>query len=218
MLNKIATRIGLAAALLVAFQGVDLSAQADGMDIDGIVEELTEELGLSDEQVGQVTEALQGFGMALAEATATAEDEEPDTQAMMGAVKAARAEFQSDMESILSEEQLTALDALVDEVFQEIFEGLAELKITDLRAPLELTDEQADALKPVMGTAMRGMVAVIIDYSDKRMGARNKLGMANKLKKIQSDMNAGMGEILTPEQIEKHQAMKEAQKEAQKED
>ena len=218
MLSKSVMRAGLVATMFTASMVTALPAQSDGMDIEGIVEELTVELELSDEQVGQVTEALQGFGMALAEATATAEDEEPDTQAMMGAVKAARADFRSDMESILSEEQLTALDALVDEVFQEIFESLAELKITDLRAPLELTDEQADALKPVMGTAMRGMVAVIVDYSDKRMGPRSKLGMANKLKKIQSDMNAGMAEILTPEQIEKHEAMKEAQKEAQKED
>ncbi len=217
MLSRRVIRAGLIATMFTASMVTVLQAQGDGMDVEGIVEELTAELELSDEQAGQVTEALQGLGMAITEATATAEDEEPDTQAMMGAVKAARADFRQQMEGILSEEQYAAYEALVDEVFQEIFESIAELKITDLRAPLELTDEQADALKPVMGTAMRGLVAVIVDYSDKRMGVRNKLAMANKLKKIQADMNAGMGEILTPEQIEKYNAMKEAQKDAQKE-
>ncbi len=217
MLSRRVIRAGLIATMFTASMVTVLPAQGDGMDVEGIVEELTAELELSDEQAGQVTEALQGLGMAITEATATAEDEEPDTQAMMGAVKAARADFRQQMEGILSEEQYAAYEALVDEVFQEIFESIAELKITDLRAPLELTDEQADALKPVMGTAMRGLVAVIVDYSDKRMGVRNKLAMANKLKKIQADMNAGMGEILTPEQIEKYNAMKEAQKDAQKE-
>lgn len=217
MLSKSVIRAGLVATMFAASVVTVLPAQSDGMDVEGIVEELTAELELSDEQAGQVTEALQGLGMAITEATATAEDEEPDTQAMMGAVKAARSDFRQQMEGILSEEQYAAYEALVDEVFQEIFESIAELKITDLRAPLELTDEQADALKPVMGTAMRGLVAVIVDYSDKRMGVRNKLAMANKLKKIQADMNAGMGEILTPEQIEKYNAMKEAQKDAQKE-
>ncbi len=217
MLSRRIIRAGLIATMFTASMVTALPAQGDGMDVEGIVEELTAELELSDEQAGQVTEALQGLGMAITEATATAEDEEPDTQAMMGAVKAARADFRQQMEGILSEEQYAAYEALVDEVFQEIFESIAELKITDLRAPLELTDEQADALKPVMGTAMRGLVAVIVDYSDKRMGVRNKLAMANKLKKIQADMNAGMGEILTPEQIEKYNAMKEAQKDAQKE-
>lgn len=217
MLSRRVIRAGLIATMFTASMVTVLPAQGDGMDVEGIVEELTAELELSDEQAGQVTEALQGLGMAITEATATAEDEEPDTQAMMGAVKAARADFRQQMEGILSEEQYAAYEALVDEVFQEIFESIAELKITDLRAPLELSDEQADALKPVMGTAMRGLVAVIVDYSDKRMGVRNKLAMANKLKKIQADMNAGMGEILTPEQIEKYNAMKEAQKDAQKE-
>jgi hypothetical protein len=99
-------------------------------------------------------------------------------------------------------------------VFQEIAESIAELRITDLRNPLALSDEQADALKPVMGTAVRGVVATIFEYGDKRMGLRTKLAMGNKLKKIQSDMQAGMNEILTPEQQEQYAAMKEAQKEA----
>jgi len=79
---------------------------------------------------------------------------------------------------------------------------------------LDLSDDQAAALKPVMGSAMRSMVGVIFEYGDKKMNVRTKLRMANALKKIQADMKAGMQGILTPEQMAAYDAYKEAQKEA----
>ena len=215
MLEIVTWRLPVLAMALTVFGSSDTLAQRGDLDVEGIMEELTVALELTEEQVPQVAGLLQGFGQALNEATATAEDEEPDTQKMIGDVKAARAAFQQQLQGVLTPEQFTALQELVDEVFQEIFESIAELKITDMRAPLELTDEQAEALKPVMGGAMRGLVAVIFEYGDKRMGIRTKLRMANALKSIQAEMKAGMAEVLTPEQMEAYEAMKAAQKEEQ---
>ena len=215
MLEIVTWRLPVLAMALTVFGSSDTLAQRGDLDVEGIMEELTVALELTEEQVPQVAGLLQQFGQALNEATATAEDEEPDTQKMIGDVKAARAAFQQQLQGVLTPEQFTALQELVDEVFQEIFESIAELKITDMRAPLELTDEQAEALKPVMGGAMRGLVAVIFEYGDKRMGIRTKLRMANALKSIQAEMKAGMAEVLTPEQMEAYEAMKAAQKEEQ---
>jgi hypothetical protein len=192
------------------------TAQAQGGDIDveEIVVELTEALELSGDQATAVAGHLTQFGMDINAATAKAEDEEPDSQQMIAGMKQARASYRGSMEETLSDEQWVTYELMMDEIMQEIFESIAELRITDLRNPLGLSDEQAGAMKPVLGTALRGVVAVIFEYGDKRMGIRTKLAMGNKLKKIKSDTEAAMGEILTPEQVQTYQAMKAAEKEA----
>ncbi len=191
-----------------------LHAQGGDMEVEEIVAELTEALDLSDDQATAVGGHLAQFGMDIDAATAKADDEEPDGQQMIGDMKKARETYRRSMEETLSDEQWVAYEQMMDEIMQEIFESIAELRITDLRNPLGLTDEQAEAMKPVLGTAIRGVVAVIFEYGDKRMGIRTKLAMGNKLKKIKADAEAGMGEILTPEQVQTYQEMKAAEKEA----
>jgi hypothetical protein len=185
------------------------------MDVEMIVEELTEALELSDEQAQEVTGHLQAFGMAMDEASAKAENEEADGAQMISALKAARSDFQQSMKGTLSDEQYAAYEQLMDEVMQEIFESIAELRITDMRYALDLSDDQATALKPVMGSGIRGLVGVIFEYADRRMGPRIKLQMANKLKSIAAETQAGINGILTPEQQQKYEAWKEAQKSSQ---
>ena len=176
-----------------------------------VVAELTETLELSDEQAQEVTGHLQAFGAALDEVSAQAEAEDADGAEIISALKASRAEFQGNMKGTLSDEQYAAYEQLVDEVMQEIFESIAQLRITDLKYPLELTPEQEEALRPVMGSGIRGLVGVIFEYADRRMGPRIKLQMANKLKSIQAETNNGINQILTPEQQQKYAAWKEAQ-------
>jgi len=205
------TALSLALSLLVV---PAVQAQGGDMEVEEIVAELTEALELSDDQAAAVGEHLMQFGMDIDAATATAEDEEPNGQQMIADMKQARAAYRGSMEETLSDEQWATYEQMMDEIMQEIFESIAELRITDLRNPLELTEEQAEAMKPVLGTAIRGVVAVIFEYGDKRMGVRTKLAMGNKLKKIKADTEAAMGEILTPEQVQTYQAMKAAEKEA----
>ena len=101
-----------------------------------IVAELTEALDLNEEQQQQVAGHLQTFALAMNEATETADDEEQDPQAMLGAIKAARADFKKGMKSTLTEEQYVKYEAMVDAIIQEMFEDIAEIKIMDLEEPL----------------------------------------------------------------------------------
>ena len=42
-----------------------------------------------------------------------------------------------------------------------MFNDIAEIRIMDLQEPLELTDEQYDALIPVMGSGIRQVVGIL---------------------------------------------------------
>jgi len=201
----------LACVALAAVSTSAVHAQGGDVDVEMVVAELTETLELSDEQAQEVTGHLQAFGAALDEVSAQAEAEDADGAEIISALKASRAEFQGNMKGTLSDEQYAAYEQLVDEVMQEIFESIAQLRITDLKYPLELTPEQEEALRPVMGSGIRGLVGVIFEYADRRMGPRIKLQMANKLKSIQAETNNGINQILTPEQQQKYAAWKEAQ-------
>jgi len=212
MITRIATFLVL--AVVMSLSPPTLAAEEGKLPEDAqvVLEEMTEALELSEEQQEQVEQLMGKFMQELHAATDTPEGEEGDRQAMIGGVKKARADYNKGMQGVLSKEQFEAYEALVDQVFQDIFEGLAGLKIVDLQIALELTDEQAEALEPVMGTAMRQMVAVLIEYGDQRLTKRKKLKIAKKLKKINANMQAGMQEILTEEQWAKYEAMKEEAK------
>ena len=99
------------------------------------------------------------------------------------------------------------------EMLQSILD-LAGIVIVDLVPLLELTDEQAVALEPVLGSAMRGLIGVVVEYGDQKMNTRTKIKVAKSLKKIKGSLDAGLADVLTPEQLQKYQAHKEAQKAA----
>jgi hypothetical protein len=169
---------------------------------------MTELLELTDEQVPQVEGALHKFAVDMEAAAALAEVEEPDNQAILGAVKKARSDFKTGMKGILDKEQWETLETTLDAVFQEMFEDIAEIRLIDLEPVLDLTPEQVEALKPVMGTGMRQIIAVIFEYGDKRLTMPRKVKMGKAVKRIQADMDAGIAEILSEEQLAKYEAFK----------
>ena len=196
---------------LMVLPGAVASQESD-TDMSETLAELTEALELTDEQVPQVQAAFEKFAGALDKATAEAEAEEPDTQKMIGDIKKARSEFQKDMEQALTKEQNEKFQAMVDQTIQEMFEDIAEIKIMDLEPVLELSEEQSAALVPVIGTGLREIVSTLWENADKKLTAPKKIKLGKKLKGIQSSMNKSISEILTPEQMEKYNAYKEAQK------
>jgi hypothetical protein len=177
-----------------------------------ILEELTEQLGLTDEQVPQVEGVLHKFAVDMEAAAALAEVEEPDNQAILGAVKKSRNDLKSGMKGILDKEQFETLETTIDAVFQEMFEDIAEIKLIDLEPVLDLTPEQVEALKPVMGSGMRQIIALVFEYGDKRLSMPRKVKMGKAAKRIQADTDAGVAGILSEEQYAKYTAMKEESK------
>ena len=168
MLRQYWLRMTLGLLVALALVTTDARAQGD-IDVEMVMEELTETLELSDEQAQAVAGHLQAFGLAMAAASEAAEAEDADGDEMISGLKVARSDYQESMQGTLSKEQYETYEAFMDEVMQDIFESIAELKITDLEQPLELTSDQAAALKPVMGTGIRELIAVIFEYSDKRI-------------------------------------------------
>jgi len=204
---NIGSRMVLAGlALLLVLPG---SVLAQG---DDVLADLTEALELTDEQVPQVGALLEKFAADMDAAAALAEVEEPDNQAIIGAVKKARDDFKSGMKGVLDKEQFETLETTIDAVFQEMFEDIAEIRLIDLEPVLDLTPEQIEALKPVMGTGLRQIIAVVFEYGDKRLTMPRKVKMGKKVKRIQADMDAGMAEILSEEQLAKYAALKEEAK------
>jgi len=205
---NIGSRMVLAGlALLLVLPG---SVLAQG---DDVLADLTEALELTDEQIPQVEALLEKFAADMDAAAALAEVEEPDNQAIIGAVKKARDDFKSGMKGVLDKEQFETLETTIDAVFQEMFEDIAEIRLIDLEPVLDLMPEQIEALKPVMGTGLRQIIAVVFEYGDKRLSMPRKVKMGKKVKRIQADMNAGMAEILSEEQLAKYTALKEEAKE-----
>ena len=185
-------------------------AYADENPFEDVLAALTEELDLSEEQQAEVGNHLMAFGMSLDAATQEAEAEEPDAQKMMGDVKKARNEFNSSMKKTLDKDQFAALEAQVDATIQGMFNDLAAIKIMDLQPVLELTDDQAAELEPIIGTGLRGILSLVFENSDKRLTPPRKISLGRSMKKIQSDMEKGIAGVLSEEQMQKYQAMKEA--------
>ena len=207
---NIGSRMVLAGlALLLVLPGSVLAQGDDG----DVLADLAEALELTDEQVPQVEALLEKFAADMDAAAALAEVEEPDNQAILGAVKKARSDFKSGMKGVLDKEQFETLETTIDAIFQEMFEDIAEIRLIDLEPVLDLTPEQIEALKPVMGTGLRQIIAVVFEYGDKRLTMPRKVKMGKKVKRIQADMEAGMAEILSEEQLAKYAALKEEDKE-----
>jgi hypothetical protein len=178
-----------------------------------IAAELQSELGLTDEQTQQAQGALERFAASIEQAHTQQElADEPDGQAMMAAVKQAKNTLNQDMQGILTPEQFEQYQQMVDEVIDEIFTTVAELKLMDMQQPLKLTDDQLSQLAPVMGDSIRSIISLVMENSDKRMGIRQKLQMAKSVKIIKNDTDAKMNAILTPEQQQALQSYREQKK------
>lgn len=189
------------------------SAQSPMGDPSEIAAELQSELGLTDEQTQQAQGALERFAASIEQAHTQQElADEPDGQAMMAAVKQAKNTLNQDMQGILTPEQFEQYQQMVDEVIDEIFTTVAELKLMDMQQPLKLTDDQLSQLAPVMGDSIRSIISLVMENSDKRMGIRQKLQMAKSVKIIKNDTDAKMNAILTPEQQQALQSYREQKK------
>lgn len=197
----------------LVFASTALVAESAMGDPADIAAELQTELGLSDDQTTQVAAAFSKFAASIEKAHTQQEvAEEPDGQAMMAAVKSAKNALNQDMQGILTPEQFQQYQQLIDEVIDEIFTTVAELKLMDMQQPLNLTDDQMAQLAPVMGDSIRSIIGLVMENSDKRMGIRQKLQMAKSMKKIKNDTDAKMSAILTPEQQQALQSYREQQK------
>jgi Spy/CpxP family protein refolding chaperone len=197
--------------LLVALSAVPASGREQMMgDPADIAAEMQAELGLSDEQTAQTKAALERFAASIEAAHSAQEDaEEPDGQAMAVAIKSAKSEFREELKGILSPEQFQQFEVMVDEIMDEIFNTVAEIKLLDMQQPLQLSDDQMAQLVPIVGGSIRSVISLVMDAAGKRMGIRQKLQLARSMKKIKVDTDAKMSAVLTPQQQQQLQAYRQ---------
>ena len=191
---------------LFAYQGF---AQEEG-NRDEILAELQGALKWDDDTTQKVGVALDDFMNSMAETMGKYQDEEePDVQAMIHDFKKVRGDYQNDLQGILGREGLNAYNEYVEQVLIGIFSDIATIRLLDLKPELELTDDQISKLAPPMGESFLNMFKTVLRYGDKRMTVRTKLKFAMAVKSIQADIQSHMRQVLTDEQMDKLEKMKE---------
>ena len=90
----------------------------------------------------------------------------------------------------------------------DMMKDLAEIKLLDIQPKVGFSNEQLDKLVPVLATSMRGFMKVAWEHAGKRMRLRQKIKVVKQLKRIQSDAQQQVQQILTGEQLQKWEELK----------
>ena len=184
--------------LLLLMFGITVQAQ----ELDDIVEEISTAIELDEAQTKVLATELEKYTISMQMIFDKYEEAEPDPQAMLTDIKRAQADYNDKLKAGIGKDKFKAYDAYVDQVKMEIFSEAAGLRLLDLQDPLKMTDDQVQQMKPVMGKAMKGMMETLMKYVDQKMNVRTKLAAANALKGIKKTMDREAAAILSPEQIE----------------
>jgi hypothetical protein len=201
-------KISMVIILLFAF-----SANIYSQEMDEVIGELKESLELSEEQETQFAEVLKKYAVRLNETMDKYENaEDADPKDKLTDLKAVRDDYREDLQKILSKNQYEKYQELINNVLQEMFTDIAEIKLMDLQKPLDLTDSQMEQLAPVLGKSIMDIMKIVVENGDKRMSMPRKVKVGKAMKKIQSATGDEVGKILTPTQIEKWEKIKEEKK------
>lgn len=180
---------------------------------DEIVVELKPKLDLNDQQAKDLSAALGELGKTLhaliEKQEAAKEDEHPDE--FIKDVKQAQDDYQKKLKEILNEQQLQTYNELREAAIMDMMKDLAEIKLLDIQPKIGFSDEQLDKLVPVMAESMRGFMKIAWEHAGKRMRLRQKIKVAKSLKKIQSNAQQQVQQILTGEQVQKWEELKKQQ-------
>ena len=213
--KPVTTMIGVVLFLL-AMLSSPVSFAADAMaDFapDEIVAELKTKLDLNDQQVKDLTAALGDMGKtlhALIEKQEAAKEEEKSDEFIKG-VKQAQDDYQKKLKGILTDKQLEDYNALKEAAIMDMMKDLAEIKLLDIQPKIGFSDEQLEKMVPVMAESMRGFMKIAWEHAGKRLRLRQKIKVAKSLKKIQSNSQQQIQQILTGEQYQQWEQLKEQQ-------
>jgi len=203
----------LRTAIIALFCILFSVSAASAQESDEIVAELKAPLGLSDEQAQQMSALMTKYKGQMDKTLAKHEDaEEPDVEAMIADVRGVRDGYRKELSKILSKEQNQAYLNKVEEVIEEMFSDIAEIRLIDMQPKLTLSDEQVEKLAPVLGKSMREIVRIAFENAGTRLGIRKKIKIGKTLKRLQRDTRTAVEGILTPEQLKAFDAYREEQK------
>jgi len=218
--NTAVTMIGVLLCLLTMLSSPALFAAGamDDFAPDEIVAELKPKLDLNDQQVKDLTAAMGELGKnlhALIEKQDAAKEED-DPNEFINSVKQAQADYQKKLKGILNEQQLQTYNELREKAIMDMMKDLAEIKLLDIQPHVGFSDDQLQKLIPVMAESMRGVIKIAWEHAGKRLRLGQKIRVARDLKRIQSDAQKQVQQILTGDQFSKWEEFKKQQQEKQK--
>jgi len=208
-ITKIVSLFMLFGALL--FQTVQAQEMGEA------ISNMTEMLDLSDKQAVQVQTLLVQYRANMDGILLKHEgEEEPDVASMIGEIRDLRDNYRKELQTILSKDQYAGYLDQIDSILTDMFNDLAEIRLMDIQTDAALTDAQMESLTPIVGKGLKQTVQLLFENAGDRLSVPKKIKISKNLKKIEKEQRAGMENILTPDQLELYDAIKEEQKKARK--
>jgi len=181
---------------------------------DAMMTNLTNMLDLSEKQQGEVSALVNKFRTNVNYILAKNEgEEEPDVGNMIADIRKERDIYREELQGILSPNQYELYSTKVDEVFTDMFNDIAKIRLMDIQDEVDLTDKQIESLTPIVGKSISQTVGLLFENAGGRLTLPKKISLSKKLKSFEKEKRAGMEGILTPDQMSIYDKMKEEQKE-----
>ena len=176
---------------------------------DDIMAMLTKELKLTPDQTKQLGPQIEKFVNTIDQLKADQEKEGADPDALVKGAQKAQDEYLKAVKKILSPEQFDQYNAIKEKAVRGMFNDLAEIQLMDLQPKIGFNDEQLTQLVPILGDALFQVIAIAWEHAGKRLRIGQKIRIAKKLKHIQKDSRKAVSKVLTPEQLEAWDKLKE---------
>ncbi len=210
VVRNILTRLPSMAIALFLLSIVFASAQASEADFAEAVGELSAKLELDEGQSQKLAKSIEAYMTKLDALFAEQEGEDADPAKLIEGVKDAQAGYEKELASFMSKEQFENYLKLKEQAIKGMLSDLAEIQLLDAQSKTSITDEQIVELAPVMGNAFYGILNIAFDNAGKKLRPGQKIGVAKKLKSIQSKTQQELQRVLTPEQLQAWEAHKAA--------
>ena len=210
VVRNILTRLPSMAIALFLLSTVFASAQAGEADFAEAVGELSAKLELDEGQSQELAKSIEAYMTKLDALFAEQEGEDADPAKLIEGVKDAQAGYEKELASFMSKEQFENYLKLKEQAIKGMLSDLAEIQLLDAQSKTSITDEQIVELAPVMGNAFYGILNIAFDNAGKKLRPGQKIGVAKKLKSIQSKTQQELQRVLTPEQLQAWEAHKAA--------
>ncbi len=192
--------------LLIVVMAPHNSIAADADDIATVI---GQELSLDSGETDQLRAAMDAFSAQLEILMEEQEGENADPEKMINGIKNAQDTHNKEVQKILGKDKYKQYEALKEKAIKGIFADLIEIQLMEVQPKTSLSNEQVSELSVVLADSKYGLIKIAWENAGKSLRPRQKIALANQLKKIQRDARAGIEGILSPEQLQawdKHMA------------
>lgn len=190
--------------------GTSLAEASDQGNSSGdVMAMLSEELKLNEEQIKKLGPEIEKFVTTLDRLKADQEKEGAEPDDLIHGAKAAQDEYLKSVKSILTPEQFNRYNALKEKAIKQMFADLAEIQLMELQPKVGFSDKQLTQLVPILGDALFQIISIAWQHAGQRLRLGQKIKIAKELKHIQKDSRNAVSKVLTPEQLQTWDKLKE---------